>query len=81
MRLSRLGTASAVYAILALTGAPALADESPVGVDTCNASSLDSKPGRAWDEAYGWRYNTSRATDPEKRKAQTKRTKAITELG
>lgn len=50
-------------AMLGLCG-PAMAAE------PCNAGSLDSVPGKAWNEAYGWRYDTSQNPDPQQRDSE-----------
>jgi hypothetical protein len=38
--------------------------------DDCNASSLDSVPGKPWSISYGWRYDTSQNPDPATRAAE-----------
>ena len=51
-----------IAASVSLTAPLAAKDSSPAKI-ACNAESLDSKPGQTWDEAYGWRFNTS--TNPD----------------
>lgn len=60
---------------LALAGAmasvsPAYADEAQISAPVYDARSLDSAPAREWNAAYGWRYDTSWATDPAQRDAE-----------
>lgn len=63
MRAYRQLTVVVLSAMLGLSG-PAMAAE------PCNAGSLDSVPGKAWNEAYGWRYDTSQNPDPQQRDSE-----------
>ncbi len=69
----RLKNSLAIIASVALATMPTMAsaeDQQPT--NSCNAQSLDSVPGKAWDEAYGWRFNTSTDSDPNKRAEQNR---------
>ncbi|MCK0128417.1 hypothetical protein [Erythrobacter sp. F6033] len=40
---------------------------SPAFAQSCDYQSIESKPGQEWNEAYGWRYDTSQAASKEER--------------
>ncbi|MEL6529196.1 MAG: hypothetical protein AAFQ27_04495 [Pseudomonadota bacterium] len=66
-------SAAITLSFAALTSIPiGLSAENTAQADTCDATSLDSVPGRAWNEAYGWRFNTSTDSDPKKRAEQNR---------
>lgn len=75
-----------VVSIIAATALVTLASPaqawSEEAANTCDAGSLDSKPGKVWGENYGWRYDTSTASDPATRDAENRasREKAYTAL-
>ncbi|MBV7259963.1 hypothetical protein [Erythrobacter crassostreae] len=39
----------------------------PAIAESCDYQSIESKPGQEWNEAYGWRYDTSQAANKEER--------------
>lgn len=69
MMLGGLFKTSAIVSIL-LVSTPVLADEEAQSDQICDASRLDSKPGRDWEAAYGWRYNTSWADNQAAKDAE-----------
>lgn len=63
MKLYRTCTTSIAIAAAVTLSAPVLAEDISAAKPACDAESLNSKPGQTWNEAYGWRFNTS--TNPD----------------
>lgn len=69
MAFGKISSLALVASATMLVAHPAMASE-PAGPASCDVKSLSSPPGQEWNNAYGWRYNTSTNADPEERAAE-----------